>query len=267
MSNLQEILNSVIPNTSIRTDCPFCDRKNTFSVTHNGYKIRYNCFSNSCKRSRNIDIVPTTIDLQHMLKQKGATEEIKEFRLPSYAKTGLVSERAFTWMYEHNGLKAYKQGFYKVGYDTLQDRIIYMLVSEGNIVGAIGRALTKAYPKVLIYESSKIMPFISGNSDVCVIVEDCASAASISAIEGYTGFALLGTVFKPEYVPYIKKYRKVYIALDPDARVQAMRLRVSLEYIARNVSIWNIPTDFKNMKYEDIQEFIKLTESSYENPL
>jgi hypothetical protein len=126
-------------------------------------------------------------------------------------------------------------------------------MENNKVVGAVGRALYHTtVPKVLLYKDSKVMPFIVGNSDIGIIVEDCASAASINSIPRFTGIALLGTQMKAEYIPYLKKFKKLIVALDPDAMPKAVLIRNYLQYLVKDVTIWKIPCDFKNMNYMEI---------------
>jgi DNA primase len=55
---------------------------------------------------------------------------------------------------------------------------------------------------------------------VGILVEDCASACSVSGY--YTGIALLGTNLVSSYLDTIKRFEKVIVALDKDATSVAL---------------------------------------------
>jgi hypothetical protein len=258
-NTLKKLIEGVNYNTSVRTNCPFCNGTNTFSITNEGSVVKYHCFRNSCdshKSSGSIEQLPLHEDIVFKSKVRAATDVKQDFLLPTYLRRGLSSKTAFNWILEHNGLESYNRGMYKVAYDPVQDRLVYLLNEGGKTVGAIGRTLCFAQPKTIIYENSKIMPFIAGDSEIGVIVEDCASAASINSIDKYTGIALLGTYLKNEYIPYLQAFKRLVVALDPDAKKKALEIKNNLQYICKYVQVWNIPTDFKNMTKEEIWRFI-----------
>lgn len=258
LAELKDLLYSVPYNTSVRTQCPFCSGPNVFSITNSGSSIKYHCFRNSCKRSGSVDDVPTAEEVLRNLKERGATEEKKPFVLPTYLINGISHKNAHKWLSSTNGLDSYYRKMYKVGYDTIEDRVLYLLEDHKQIVGAVGRAVIRGTaPKVKLYPNSRIMPFIVGESSTGVVVEDCASATSINSIPSLTGIALLGTDFKTEYVPYMQRFTRLIVALDPDAKKKAIDLKTSLKYWCKDVEIWNIPTDFKNMEANEIREFLK----------
>lgn len=255
-NELKKLIETVDYNTSIRTDCPFCMGNKTFSISNLGSVIKYHCFRNSCGKSNSVGRLPSHDEIAQNLKVRRILEEKKDFRLPDYIKRGFASKNAFNWVEDHNGLDSYNRGMYKVAHDPIQNRLIYLLTEGNKTVGAIGRTLCFAQPKTLIYENSKVMPFIVGDSEIGVIVEDCASAASINCVDKYTGVALLGTYFKTEYIPYMKSFKRLIIALDPDAKKKALEIKNNLQYICKYVQIWNIPIDFKNMSKKDILRFV-----------
>ena len=98
----------------------------------------------------------------------------------------------------------------------------------------------------------KTYPFICGDSDTAILVEDCASACAVSGV--YTGVALMGTSLPESYIPIIKKkFKKVIVALDRDATTKSFDISEKLKYY--------IPTEVRilddDLKYFDEQ---KITE-------
>ena len=259
LSVVKSLLNSVPYNTSMRADCCFCGGLNTLSITNTGTSVKYHCFRLNCGKSGVIGDTPSHDEIGRILKEKGVTEAKQTFKLPTYCTPGLGSINAFNLIKTTNGWIAYNRDDYRTAYDSINNRLLYLLQENNKVVGAVGRALS-AYdkPKSMLYPDSKIMPFIVGNSDVGVIVEDCASAASVNSMPEYTGIALLGTEFKHEYVPYIhKRFKRLFIALDPDAKKKAVALKDRLSYITKDVKVWALPRDFKNMNKEEVKAFIE----------
>lgn len=255
-SVLKDLIKSVPYNVSLRYDCPICGNNNTLSISNLNGIIKYYCFSAGCSVKGTKTYLPSTEDIGRILKERAFIEEFNRFEPPTYLKYGISSVNVFKRLEAHNGLKAYYKGKYKVGYDPVRQRLLYLLMEEGTVKGAIGRSLIGESPKVLVYKDSKIMPFIVGNTDTGVLVEDCASATAIASDDAYTGIALLGTRLKLEYIPYLTRFKRLIIALDPDARVQAIKLKQALAYVHKEVIIWNIPIDFKNMDNAELQEFL-----------
>ena len=104
-----------------------------------------------------------------------------------------------------------------------------LLIIKKKIYGAIGRGLnSQVYPKWFIY-GDKQYPFICGQSDIGVLVEDCASACAVS--HAYSGIALMGTSLPDSYISIIKKrFTKLIVALDRDATIKAFDISNKLRY-------------------------------------
>jgi hypothetical protein len=62
-----------------------------------------------------------------------------------------------------------------------------------------------------------------GSGDTAVLVEDVASACSVSRDYHLTGIALLGTHLTSGIKKIIKNYNKVYLVLDKDAAVKCIK--------------------------------------------
>lgn len=247
-NQLQELIKSVPNNTTKRFICPFCNKLNTFNISNFNSVIKYHCFSDSCNKSSGyVKNIPDTEELINILNN--TYDKDVKFIEPPYFISGLAHKDVFQFINNHNGMRSWENGNYSVEYDKAEHRIVYLLKDKLNVVGAIGRTLYKYFnPKVKIYENSVIMPFIVGKmKQVAVIVEDCASACAVNSDSYLDGFALLGTTFKNEYIPYLEPYKKVYIALDPDARKKALEIRNFLTYVHKDVRILDIPKDIKNM--------------------
>ncbi len=251
--------------TSQRWDCPSCGGKNTLSITKERGEVRYNCFKygNGCSIRGSRLLQMTTTEIQNELALRtsleGRTEVKREFRLPDYCIPGIASKKAFQMLLNRNALEAYEQGMFKVAYDPRLDRLMYLIQdNDGKVCGAVGRALNYQKPKVYNYPHSKQIPFTCGKGQAVILVEDCASACSIARFKEYTGLALLGTEISSEYLFYIvANYTNIIIALDPDAYSKSFKLRERINYYTKNVLIWQLRKDLKNMTRQEIQELIQ----------
>ena len=85
-------------------------------------------------------------------------------------------------------------------------------------------------------------------------MEDCPSACSVSGLT--TGLALMGTSLLDEHIEIIKKFKKVYVALDKDATSKAISLiRKLRNYVPTKLIVLN--KDLKDMNRGERDEFIK----------
>ena len=85
-------------------------------------------------------------------------------------------------------------------------------------------------------------------------MEDCPSACSVSGLT--TGLALMGTSLLDEHIEIIKKFKKVYVALDKDATSKAISLiRKFRNYVPTKLIVLN--KDLKDMNRGERDEFIK----------
>lgn len=253
---VKDIFDTVLPDTSKRFTCPKCGGENSFSVSNTRGKFIFNCFRNSCDLRGYHGYIPTSQELIEYLGRNIPADK-PNFKLQPHIKLSMGTSKALEYVVKHNSLKAYSEGLYTLAYDKVQDRLLYLLEDDKKAIrGAVGKSLCRGAPKTLIYPNSAIMPLIIGINPICVIVEDCTSAATIASNTPYTGFALLGTVFKQEYLPYLVNYSKIIIALDPDAKKKAIEIQSLIKLFKRDVTIWHISKDIKDMDKDEIAQFI-----------
>ena len=143
----------------------------------------------------------------------------------------------------------------KLYYDPRQQRIVFIIRRKDNgIVGAVGRGLSSSvYPKWFLY-GDKSYPFVCGTSDRAILVEDCASACAVSSI--MTGVALLGTSLPDDYIPVLKEFKKVTVALDRDATSKAFDINQKLCYYVRS-QVKILEEDLKYYDTDQIKEILK----------
>mgnify|MGYP001322354297 CR=1 FL=1 len=58
------------PNGRLRMDCPICQKKNTLSVSDDGYRRMYNCFSANCDVKGVLDNRLTPINARVVFEKK-----------------------------------------------------------------------------------------------------------------------------------------------------------------------------------------------------
>ena len=153
----------------------------------------------------------------------------------------------YNYLRDNYCLDAVRSGYISVAHDTAQNRAVFY-----NKQGGVGRSLNGATPKWYKYKGSHSSPLLVGKGKTLVIVEDIASACSVSRNPRYTGCALLGTNFLDSYIPYMDEYDKLVIALDPDARRHAFNIKHLLTLVHNDVTIWFITDD---LKYMDCTEY------------
>jgi len=174
-------------------------------------------------------------------------EKQKEFLIPKSFISIFSTDKCTDYFKKNNCIESHIHGRTNFMYDVKQNRAVFIIKEKEKIRGAVGRGLTsQVYPKWFMY-GDKSYPFICGDSDTAVLVEDCASACAVS--ETHTGVALMGTSLPDSYIPVLKKkFKKIIVALDRDATTKAFDISNQLRYY--------IPTEVKILE-EDLKYFDK----------
>jgi len=240
------IIKNLIPNTDVdtRIDCPFCHNTNTLTIKKNNADLMWYCFHASCsaKGKHQAEVTMQQVYETVVTKRK---EKEKPFVLPSSFISIHSEPKCVEYLKKNNCIKAKEKGKVSFMYDVKQHRIVFLIKEKEKLRGAIGRGLnSKVYPKWYIY-GDKSYPFICGNKDKAILVEDCASACAVSHL--YSGVALMGTSLPDTFIPVIrKKYKEVIVALDRDATTKAFDISNKLRYY--------MPTKVK-MLQDDLKYF------------
>ena len=165
------------------------------------------------------------------------------------------NEKAKQYLHKNNCWEAVAWGRADIKYDVKQNRIVFMIKDpkDNKYAGAVGRGLNaQVYPKWYMY-TDKSIPFKCGKCDDAVIVEDCASACAVSNI--LTGIAILGTSLVNNHNKYIKPYKKLYVALDPDATSKSFKIANELKFQGfTDVYVKHLKDDLKYFNTEQIKE-------------
>lgn len=233
----------LIEGTTTRIDCPICMKSNTFSITKKQGTTKWFCFSVGCATRGVIDLDLTKSDLCGILSR--VDEELKPYRIPEYIVKGLPS--TIEWIKSY-GIAL--DSTIDVRYDVRADRQMFMTWHDGVCYGGVGRG-TK--PKWLVYGSKLPLVVRRGNSRA-IVVEDALSAAKVPAT--YDGIALLGTHLPDHYIPYIRGYDELLLALDADATDKAIAMQRQLS-IYRKTTLVPLKMDIKDMSHRDIESLFK----------
>lgn len=247
----------IAPLGRYRSDCPVCGRKNTFSVTDDGIQRLWFCFHADCNVRGKTGITLTKEYAKHALKKHTSKQpepiEQHSFELPETFVSLSRNILAENYVRSVNSYEAYLSGRADIRYDFKRNRVAYIVKDGRNVVDATGRSIDGRKPKWYRYGNSK-HPFVCGSGTTAFVVEDCASACSISHIS--TGIALLGTNLLQAHIDVLKKYKKVNVSLDKDATDKALEMVRTLHtFVPTKLVI--LTKDIKNMEGTERDEFIR----------
>lgn len=240
------------PNGTVRMDCPLCHRKNTFSVAEQNGQRLFNCFHAQCTAKGRTKLrltIDNTSSLPLRVHSPKKIEPSLVFEEPDTFVPISRSEKAFSYIRSVNVSKAYNSGWVDLRFDFKRNRVVYLIKDGNRVVDAVGRSLTDEKPKWWRYGRSGY-PFVCGSGRVGIIVEDCASACSVSC--SFTGIALLGTSLLDSYIPILRRYKKLYVALDKDATKKALDIVIKLQDVV-TTKMMILNQDLKDMR-DDTRE-------------
>ena len=237
------------PNGRLRMDCPVCGKKNTFSVGEQNGQRLYHCFHADCSASGRTgfrltkDVTTHPMLLKSNKTTTAASTYCATFEIPDTFVSISRSPESVAYLKRVHAYDAYLDGRVDLRFDFQRNRIVYMITDGRKVVDAAGRTLTGEKPKWWRYGKSG-SPFVCGTGHVAVLVEDCASACCVSDI--LSGVALLGTNLLDTHIATLRKYERVFVALDKDATQKALDIVRKLQGIVpTNLMILN--QDLKDM--------------------
>ena len=99
--------------------------------------------------------------------------------------------------------------------------------------------------------------YVRGSCVVAVVVEDCISAAVVETL-GLTGVAILGTALTESHIFALKNFKKVIVALDPDAAPKTIAYTKDLKANGIDAFALKLIDYIKYRREEDIQYLLKL---------
>lgn len=216
MKNIRSFLDSLdlADQQSKRMNCPSCHSKNTFSALNDGGSIVYNCFKLSCSLTGAYHTNMTAEEIRIRLANvpRPAITDPETMTIPEYVvqpndEHGLFWSYINTWGIPCGSLL----------YDVKDHRVVYPIFYKGRMIDAIGRSLSGQQPKWLRY-TGKADYYVVGDSDTVVVVEDTLSAMlATQHVRGLTSLAILGTSLTDKHMAKLGEYKKIIVALDPDA--------------------------------------------------
>ena len=230
-----------------RMNCPECGGYKTFTVTNNMGSLMWNCYKASCSVSGAKKVHLDVDAIRSTMKDVRAFADEK-FELPAYVvnKHDAVYANRFCAKW---GLDFDKHGLM---YDVKEDRVVFPVVHNGEIVDATGRAVLKRLPKWKRYGKTSL-PYTFGSGKVAVVVEDCVSAAVVGS-DVFVGVAVLGTSLSEEHKRYLSQFSTAVIALDPDALPKTLSMAKELRGYVDDVRVLRLTDDLKYRREEDIEQ-------------
>tara|TARA_R100001460_G_scaffold23179_6_gene46826 strand:- start:267 stop:1031 length:765 start_codon:yes stop_codon:yes gene_type:complete len=254
MSKELEVVRSLdVPTgTSKRIDCPFCYHRNTFSVRNENGKLLWNCFHASCNIKGGHTTELSVKDIEEYLSP--TKQKSQRFIIPKHFINIPTSTASILLLREYNIFYLWEEGYLSFYYDVKQNRLVFPIEKDNKYVNAIGRSLGKEKPKWYIY-GNETHPFVVGNYDTAVIVEDCISACRLHSIN-MTGVAILGTSLKQSYIPTMRKFKKLYVCLDKDATSKAFDIANELMYYV-DTEVKILDDDIKYLNQEELKELFQ----------
>jgi len=247
-----------------RGKCPECGRSNTFTATNQMGKLVWNCYANSCSLSGAKNIPMSVDEIRKRMKEfkidtddKTVNVKLPEvFSLPEWVKPytpydsdlddspkGIVDKFC-----ERYGLWAEDL---ELHYDIKENRIVFPVQDDGKLVDAVGRAIDDSVvPKWKRY-GTYAEGFIRGQHQLAIVVEDVVSACVIETL-GATGVAILGTTLNANHIEALRGFKRVIVALDPDAAEKTIAYTKMLRANGVHTLALKLLDDIKYRREEDI---------------
>lgn len=241
-------------------------------MSHSG-DLSYFCFRASCEvsgksgsriRGETLQRLFGTSTERGQIVLKGG---IRAFEVPEWFVEVSGRPEILEYLYKNNCLEAYQEKRVDIKYDPRQNRVVFMIKKGEEYVGATGRTLDRSSgPRWFIFGDGGY-PFFVGRSnrgDVvvgelsscnsAVLVEDCASACAVSRV--MDSFALLGTNLAGIDFKALAAYQHVYVALDKDASLKAIKLHRQLSWFIDNPKLVFLDKDLKYCNKEEIERIL-----------
>ncbi len=155
-----------------------------------------------------------------------------------------------TTMKKNHAFLAFDDYRADIRYDPKQNRLVFIVYDNGTPVDAVGRRLGMGSKISKWHRYGKAgQPFIckkskGARSDTLIIVEDCFSACA--ATVSHDGAALMGTSLYATFIPVFKKYKNLIIALDADAKRDAISIQKELQFFVPTRVVY-LDEDVKSM--------------------
>ena len=245
MNNIYNIVSDMNISNGVtkRITCPNCGSRNTFTVTNNMGSLVWNCYKASCNIKGGTRVHLSADDIRTSFG--GVKEFVEEsFRLPDY-------------IIPYAGKSYYGIDNKHLMYDVKEDRIVFVVKHNDEIVDATGRSLQNKLPKWKRYGKSAL-PYAFGCGKVAVVVEDCVSATLVGN-DVLVGVAVLGTSLSESHKSYLSQFSTTIIALDPDALPKTLSFAKELRGYVDNIKVLKLKDDLKYRNSIDMLNLTSLT--------
>ena len=237
-------------NETKRIDCPFCGGSKTFSITRTDGKRLWGCFRASCGVKGIKSVGYSTNAIKAKLGGDKMTSIGQKSRdLPKVLSAPGNHPAVIQYLKDNHCYEAHESGLVHIRYAPAVDRVLFSLPNDK--FSAVGRALGPDKPKWLEYGIMD-KPSIVGKGSIAVVVEDIASACSVSRLPFCSGCALLGTSLPPVTVHQLAQYEEVVVALDRDASRKSVDLASQLESRVKT-RVRYLSEDLKYLNEEQIK--------------
>lgn len=232
-------------------NCPFCgDTKKKFSIARIDGRIVWNCYRASCNARGAFNTERNQSELKSRLSRSEIPLPRKINSIPPILSSVYNHPDAVEYLKSVNSLEACKDGLVHIKYSPSDNRVLFFNKDK---TGAVGRALDKRNPKWWSYGNTS-GGIVVGDSNSAVVVEDAASACSVSRI-GVTGVALLGTRLTPLIKSNLSDFARVTIILDKDASSKSLSIAKTLAQCT-NASARLTAVDLKYLSPDKIREVL-----------
>ena len=251
---------------SIRSDCPMCGKRNTFTATNESGIIKYNCFRTDVGCDLKPSFVAVNLSADEIASRLSDLKETRKvetptFDIPEYITYPEPSQTNYHRFISRWGLE---NEYLDVMYDVRQDRAVFLIRDRHKIVDAIGRALSGAVPKWYRYTgNATVFSRCMGEPNgVVVLVEDVISAITVAKVcPNVTGIAILGTNINYDHMKYLQDYTKIIVALDPDATHKSIEYKREIEsWTGINSMVMMLQDDIKYKTEEDVLKLKEYTQ-------
>lgn len=246
---------SIVKDIRIKEDeskriiCPFCMGINSFTLSNKDGDIVWNCYRASCTARGVYRGVGSVASLRRRLDK--STEESLPIKNPIPSVLSNIENHKFVmdWLQRNNCLSEAIQKKVIIKYSPKERRVLFFYPDE---VGALGRTLIPGHlPKWKQFgDTSKV--FVAGTGNHAVLVEDCASAVSVSRLENVIGISISGTNLSTKQKQTLQNYNKVTIALDKDAARKSSKL-VSQLFPFTKIATTLIDRDLKHLTLKELR--------------
>jgi len=208
-------------------DCPFCGGRKKFTISKIDGRTVWNCYRASCTVRGAYNTGRSLAAIKNRLNSTEKRTVKRTNPIPSILSDVDNHPTAVKYLETVNAYEAYKNKLIDIKYAPAHNRVLYLNADK---TGAVGRALDNRKPKWMTFGDTEYGISV-GTGSHAILVEDVASACSVSRITGLTGYALLGTNITTPIKSNLKQFTKCTIVLDLDASSKAISLAKSIQYI------------------------------------